>query len=391
VSADMFRHAEVLRLLDGILTDAMVADLARGVLGDPAATVDRWWIDPVDYQFGTPITKGAVRVRGVAADARSWSVFVKVVQAFRHWPMIDIMPPSLRQGALDTPLWRYEADLYTSRASELLPAGLRLPALHAVLDLGDDRIGIIVEDVAIADVSWDDGRFAQAARLLARMAVRLTKGDALPASGSRVPGGLSRLLYEGSLQTAVLPALADDRTWAHPLLTAWQDTLQRDLAELASRIPALLEHLNRLPQLMVHGDASPQNLLIPAGEPDTIVAIDWSLGELAAAGHDLAQLLIGLAHAGQLPVADLARVRDIIIDAYLEGLAEEGYACDREQVAHGLDGALAIRSAFTALPLDRLNEPSTNELDNLLRNRLQLTRYLCDLGLAMPLAPGMPN
>src|SRR5258706_769185 len=107
---------------------------------------------------------------------------------------------------------------------------------------------------------------------------------------------------------------------------------------------------------MVHGDASPQNLLIAAGEPYTFVAIDWSLGELAAAGQDLAQLLIGLAHAGQLPVAELARVRDIIVDAYMQGLAEEGYACDREHVAYGLDGALAIPSTFTDLPLDRLND-----------------------------------
>jgi hypothetical protein len=387
----MVRHGEVIRVLDGVLTDAMVADLARGVLGDPGGMVNRWWIDPVNYQFGTPTTKGAVRVRGVMADARGWSVFVKVVQAFRHWPMIDILPPGLRQDALDSPLWRYEADLYTSRVRELLPAGLRLPVLYDVVDLGDDRLGIIMEDVAIADVGWDDGRFAQAARLLARMAVRLTNGDALPASGSRVLGELSRVLYEGSLQTAVLPVLADDRTWARPLLSHWQDTLQGDLAELASRIPALLNHLNQLPQLMVHGDASPQNLLISAGEPDTFVAIDWSLGEYAAVGQDLAQLLIGLAHAGQLPVAELARVRDIIIDAYMQGLAEESYACDREHVANGLDGALAIRSAFTALPLDRLNDQPSHGLDNLFQTRLQLTRYLCDLGLAIPLTPSVPN
>jgi hypothetical protein len=387
VPADMVRHGEVLRLLEGVLTDATVVDLARQVLGDPAVAIDGWRVDPVDYDFGTPTTMGAVRIRGLTADARGWSVFVKVVQAFRYWPMLDMLPSGLRQRVLDSPLWRYEADLYASRVGELLPAGLRLPARHAVLDLGDDRVGIILEDVAIADVGWDERRFAQAARLIGRMAVRLTRADALPESASRVPGELSRLLYEISLQTLVLPALADRRTWAHPLMAAWQDTLQRDLSELAGRIPELLEQLNRLPQLMVHGDASPQNLLTPAGEPDTLVAIDWSLGGVAAVGDDLAQLLIGLAHAGQLPVGELTRVREIIIDAYLEGLAEEGYACDRRHVVYGLDGALAVRSAFTALPLDRLNEPRSDQIDGLLRDRLQLTRYLCDLGLALALAP----
>jgi hypothetical protein len=387
VSADMDRHAEVLALLEGILTDDVVADLARKVLGDAEAIRGSWWAEPVDYEFGTPTTKGAVRVRGVTGGERSWSVFVKVIQAYRHWPMIGMLPPGLRQRVLDSPLWRYEADAYTSEIGGLLPAGLRMPVLHAVLDLGDDRIAVVLEDIAIADTGWDDDRFAQAARLLARTSVRLTKADALPASGSRVPGEMSRLLYEFRLQLADLPALADDRTWAaHPQMAQWQQTLQPDLAELASRIPALLDWLDRLPQLMVHGDASPQNLLIPACEPDSFVAIDWSLGGINAAGDDLAQLAIGLAHAGQVPVAELPRIRDIVIDGYLQGLAEEGFSCDREHVAWGMDGALAIRSAFMALPLDRLTEAPSPQLDSLLHNRLQLTRYLCDLGLAIPLS-----
>ena len=79
-----------------------------------AAGCGSWRADPVSYDFGTPTTKGAVRLCGATQDGRSWSVFVKVVQAFWHWPHIDSMPPALRQQALDSPLWRYEADVYTS-------------------------------------------------------------------------------------------------------------------------------------------------------------------------------------------------------------------------------------------------------------------------------------
>ncbi len=360
-------------------TEDRVLDLARHALGDPEAALDGWRVDPVDYEFGTPTTKGAVRIRGRTADGRHWSVFVKVIQAFRNWPMLTMLPPDRQQQVLASSLWRYEADFYASPVGELLPPGLRRPVPYGVFDLGDDRFAIAMEDVAVADAGWDDHRFASAARLLGRMAVRLTRADALPASASREPGELSRLLYEFSLQTLIFPALAAPQTWAHPALAAWPDPLQRDLAVLAEHVPVLLEHLNRLPQLMVHGDASPQNLLIPAGAPDTLVAIDWSLGGVAAVGDDLAQLLIGLAHAGQLPVAELPRIREIIIIAYREGLAEEGFACERGQVAQGLDGALAVRSAFTALPLDRLDGLS----DDVVRQRLELTRYLCDLGLAL--------
>jgi hypothetical protein len=267
---------------------------------------------------------------------------------------------------------------------DLLPAGLRLPGLHAVLDLSDDRLAIVLEDVQIADAAWGDDRFAHAARLLARTSVRLTRADALPPSASRVPGEMSRLLYESRLMVADLPALADDRTWtAHPRLAAVAPNLQPDLVELGQRLPRLMTHLDQLPQLMVHGDASPQNLLIPAEDPGSFVAIDWSLGGVGPVGEDLSQLLIGLAHAGQLPVSELPRVRDVIIDGYREGLAEQQFAAERHQVACGLDGALAVRSAFTALPLDRLAEPPSQELDALIENRLHLTRYLCDLGLAI--------
>src|SRR5688572_2339059 len=159
----MTRHAEVLQLLNGIVTDAVVAELAGQALADPDAVVSKWCADPVAYDFGTPTTKGAVRLRGIADDARHWSVFVKVIQAYRHWPLIGMVPADRRQRVLDSPLWRYEADVYTSQLGDLLPAGLRLPGVHAVLDLGDDRVGIILEDVETADTAWDDDRFAWAA------------------------------------------------------------------------------------------------------------------------------------------------------------------------------------------------------------------------------------
>ena len=60
----------------------------------------------------------------------------------------------------------------------------------------------------------------------------------------------------------------------------------------------------------MHGDACPQNLLVPADDPGGFIAVDWSTGELAAVGYDLGGLLVGLAHAGRLEVADLPRTAD---------------------------------------------------------------------------------
>jgi len=161
--------------------------------------------------------------------------------------------------------------------------------------------------------------------------------------------------------------------------------LRADLNRLAERIPALIARLKRFPQLLTHGDASPQNLLVPADRPDTFVAIDWSLGGLAAPGDDLGQLLIGHAHAGILDVAELAALRPTIVDAYATGLRAEGAPGDEATVAYGLDGGIQLRSTFTALPLDRLAGPLTDELAAHLERRIALTRYLADLGLALTL------
>jgi hypothetical protein len=359
------------------LTDSAVAGIAAKTGVDPPR---RWWLDPVDYPFGTPTTLGAVRLRGP-----HWSVFVKVVRAFRHWPLVDTLPPEAREFVLGSPLWRYEADLYASRVGSLLPAGLRLPDVYTEMDLGDDRLAIVMEDVAVADVPWDTTRFARAAELLGRMAARLTRHDALPAAASRVPGEMTEQFYTNRLLIAELPAFADDGTWAHPLL-APHAGLRADLNRLGTRVPGVIARLKRLPQLMTHGDASPQNLLVPVDRPDTFVAIDWSLGGLAAPGSDLGQLLIGLAHAGALGVGDLPAIRTTIVDAYTAGLHAEGLQCTGSEVRYGLDGDLLLRSAFTALPLTRLHEPLTDELAAHLEQRLALTRYLVDLGLALETA-----
>ena len=375
----MFKDAEA--ALAATLTEETVAGLAAKAGADPP---HRWWIEPVDYPFGTPTTLGAVRLRGEPAAGPSWSMFVKVVRSFRHWPLIDTLPAAGRAKAIASPLWRYEADVYTSRVGSLLPDGLRLPTMHAECDLGDDHLAIVMEDVPIADVAWDTARFARAAELLGRMSARLTRYDALPASASRIPGEITEQYYDNRLVIAELPALADDGTWTHPML-ARHPNLRADLARLAERMPALIARLKLFPQLLSHGDASPQNLLVPADRPDTFVVIDWSLGGLAAPGDDLGQLLIGLAHAGILDVADLAALRPTIVDAYAAGLRAEGAPGDEATVAYGLDGGIQLRSTFTALPLHRLADPLTGELAAHLEHRIALTRYLVDLGLALPL------
>src|SRR6476620_9519360 len=96
--------------------------------------------------------------------------------------------------------------------------------------------------------------------------------------------------------------------------------LREDLIQLSEQIPAMLDRLAALPQAVGHGDACPQNLLIPADSPDTVVAIDLSWQNPEAIGFDLGQLLVGLAHTGDLSADELPTLHDELLAAFVDGL-----------------------------------------------------------------------
>jgi Phosphotransferase enzyme family len=333
----------------------------------------------VDYPHESPATEGLARLGG-----DGWSAFVKVVRSFRHWPRWASLPPEARDVLGDASVWRHEVALYTSELGDLLPAGMRLPGLHGVVDLGDDRMVLVLEDVDVDSAAWDRERYARAARLLGQLHVRMTAAERLPRRSTERPAELANIMYTSRLLPVALPALSADATWRHPLL-AGETTLRADLAELARRLPDLVAVAARLPQLYGHGDASPHNLLVPNHQPDTFVVIDWAMAGLAAAGDDLGQLLIGHAHDGVLAVDDLPALHELLVQAYVAGLGDEGYRLDEDVVRAGMDTGLSVRSAFTALPLERLDEPITDDLRRVFAGRIALTRYLVDLGLEVDL------
>jgi hypothetical protein len=363
-----------------------VPGIARAAIGRPEALVREWWVDDVAYQIGSPTTAALLRVRGVAVDGDRivpWSVFVKVLQAWRHWPLIDLVPAELGRRAATE--WRFEAEAYGSDLGARLPPGLRPPRLHRLQELGDDRVALWLEDVVTADAAWDRDRFRRAALLLGRMAGRTAEwSDLLQRRAGRDPRSWMRLYARTRLELVALPAIERDDTWADPLLSAAvDDELRSDLAELARRLPSLLDILDELPQVPTHGDACPQNLLVADDDPDGFVAVDWAMAHLGAVGFDLGQLIMGLAHDGMLGVAELAELHDDVLDAYAEGLAGEGVPVDLDDVRRGLDAGLAVRSAFTALPLDVVDAPPTDDLPAFMAARAALTRYLVDLGLGL--------
>lgn len=340
-----------------------LTDLVRESLRDPAAEIAEQRVEPVLPAPTMMATAGLHRVRGTTVTGAEWSFVVKSVHSVRHWPGLVMVPEHLRAQFVERFPWRTDIDAYL--AGEPLPPGLRMPRLHRLDDLGDDRLVAWMEDVRTVPEPWDLARYARAAALL---------GEVAASRPSEYNGNAGlRVIGEGPLPHLWLPALRDDATWAHPLVAPFaDDRLRADILALAARYDALLADLARLPHTRVHGDAAPQNLLVPADGSAEFVAIDWSWGDPAPIGFDLGQLIVGLANDGQIDPADLPAIHETILDAY---------GGDRDQVRVGYTRSMVLRSLWPALPLERLADEPTDELGELFRRRIGLARFIADLVL----------
>jgi hypothetical protein len=360
-------------VLDETATAHAVADLAAQALGRPVPP-QLPDVVPVAYPFGSPATGALLRVQGRDEARQPWSLFVKVLHHVRHWVLYPMLPPEFAEEFAAQFPWRSELDAWLPAFSDLLPEGMRLPTLHQVIDLGNDRLAVWMEDIRESDEPWDEQRYERAAWLLGRLTARGTAPEILAACP--YPSGFAlRMWAERGAKPTGIPPLADEAVWTHPWLTGQQD-LRSDLQALAEKIPAVLDRLDSLPQAMSHGDASPQNLLVPADEPDTFAVIDISFQSPHAVGFDLSQLVAGLVHAGLQPAAALRGIQDVVVDAFVTGLRDEGCEIPREQVEIGYVGSLLLRSGFTSLPYDTLSAPVEDQLrTTTFTERIALTRF----------------
>ena len=345
---------------------------------------------PIDYDWGSVATAGLWRADVTDAGATVATFFVKLVRHTRLWPGLGHMPTEEARAAfIDYYPWHYELDIHESAIEAVLPPGLRTPLLHGVVRPDADHMGLWWEFIDQRPEPWELGDYRFAARLLGQLAARRRAGAevnaALPELARKAQDSALRFYTQARVFTGVLPMLAAGDVWRHPVLreaVAMTDdaALPADMLALGERLPRLLDLLDKLPQTYAHGDATPQNLLLPAGEPGTIVLVDWGFGTLLPAGFDLGQLLVGLAHGGDSDLSQLAAIDAEIFPAYLDGMASEDYQADPDQVRLGYTGSLAARSALAAVPLELLSDgPADAGTMALITRRLRLTRFMLDL------------
>lgn len=361
------------------VTDAVLGAKVASLWGVPHVDLVSSTTSPVAYDLPSITTAARTWVSGVA-DAGSgpaeFRFFVKQVQHWRRSPLFASVPPEVREWAATTVPWQAEPLAYRSRLRDLLPDGLSMARCFGVHDLDDESRSIWLEEVDAVDTTWTDEVYAEAARLLGRLAG--SSGVAELAALDPLPWHIDHFV-QGRLAHGVIPMLLADDVWRHPLVAATFDERLRDrLREVAGRAGALGAEHASLPSAASHGDACPGNLLRVAGT-EGFVLIDFGFWRPQPLGHDLGQLVAGDIQLGARGAEDVAALDALVLDAYLDGLADEGHRADADVVRRGHAVSMMLFSGLPSVPFDLLGAPPDERLHDLCAARAALATYCLDL------------
>ncbi|MCW2846963.1 MAG: hypothetical protein JWR90_937 [Marmoricola sp.] len=363
------------------VTDEQLTRMVADLMGtDPAeTTLVCSSVEEVAYDLPAITTAGRFWVSGLAEVRGSevpWALFVKHVQAWSRSPLFQLVPVEVRPMAAASVPWRTEPLVYRSDLCDRLPAGLRMPRAVGVFDLDDLSASVWLEVVETRPVEWDLPRYARAAELVGRLAASPRTVEL--AGVGEFDFALTDYL-EGRLRHQVLPMLADQGLWSHPLVApAFDPGLRERLLAAADRAGSLVDELSSLPYGASHGDACPNNLLVPA-HGDDFVLIDFGFWGEMPLGFDLAQLLVGDVQVGRRSSAGLAEVDTAILRAYVAGLRAEGCRVPADVVrrAHALQ--LMIFTGLSTLPFELLDQEPTPALHHAAAERAAIARYSLEL------------
>jgi hypothetical protein len=360
--------------------DDELAAFVAADLGVRQATVLSSSVEVFPYSRPAITTAGRYLVTGSArtdtGEVRAFSFFVKVIHAYRRSPLRFAVPEHLRAEAAAFIPWRTEADLYRSDLRDRLPAGLAIPRAAAIRDLDEDSAAIWLERVPARRVCWDIERHAGAAYLLGRLAAcRAVAPLATAVHGARTP----RFYADTWLGHIVLPSLAGDDVWRHPLVRdAFDGGLRRRLLTAADALPVLLDELDDAYVATAHGDACTANLLV-ADDRDALVMVDLGFCGRAPIGTDLGQLILGEAQTGQRQAADLPGLEAACLPAYLAGIHAEDGTADLARLRRTHAALMTVFSALPSIPIEHLDDEPTPQLRRLFHGRAAIARFVLDL------------
>ena len=311
-----------------------MADVARGVTGDPAAELLEWTAAPIGDVEIIDTTGGLYRVDGRVRSDRAEVGWSGVLKVLKRPPLEECVDPA------SWCYWRREAEFYASELATGLPRPLRAPRAYGVID-GTDRAHVWMEYVAAPDGRWGLEDFRRAAHAAGLGAGAFLAGRRLPDEPWLARGFLRSLLADGGFwATKMHPETGD--AWRSPLAERFGARTRERVLELWADRDALLSIMDGLPHVFGHGDLHPRNILLPAGG-DEVVVLDWAFCGPFPVGNDVADLVYVAAWFCDIEIAELATFEQVAFAAYEDGLRAAGWHGDRRLVRLGFATAVALR------------------------------------------------
>lgn len=366
-------------MVDPFRTD-MLRRVAAAALDRPDVAADELGtvrVEVSDHRVDNMTTASLHLVSGTVADGATWRAFAKVLHPASSSPLMQYIPPDHHESVLRNLDWLDEPAVYRSALGRDLPDGIRLPRLFAI-DPHPDTIALWLEQVDDRS-AWELDDYRDAARALGAMAGRWPERRVVDELGldRRDLGDL----FFGKLASFDLPILADDSHWADAGVAAATDAdFRRDLQALIDRTPGRIAAAERLPHALSHGDATPHNLLLT---DDGLVAIDWSYGSSGPLGADLAQLFAGRFDTGDAAPGDAPQIAEVLLESYVDGLADEGIRADRAEVLAGWATHLAVRSVISSTVVEHRPDLDDAARVGLIEQRVAAARIGIDLERAL--------
>jgi hypothetical protein len=249
--------------------------------------------------------------------------------------------------------WKRELLAYQSGQLGDLPGGLTSPGFFGATEFSEQIVGVWLEDMT-DDIGthWPLAHYGTVARHLGQFNGAYLTADELPAWPWMSRGWVRALVNGSATPIEQLRASAD-----RPGVRDWyfEGDIERHLKVWDER-EKLLAALDRLPQTFLHRDTFRRNLFARRasdGSEET-VAVDWAYVGIGAVGEELASLVQASLVFSEIDMTDAHKLKEIVFDGYIKGLAEAGWHGDARLVRLGYSAGsvLIFELGYGSAPLD---------------------------------------
>lgn len=337
----------------------LLTDVVRQDQRSPTFEIADWTVEPINFAKILDTTGGLYRFSGRGNDRqgiRPWSIVLKMLN---RPPQDDVDPR-------DVFYWKRELLAFQSGLLADLPKAVRAPRCYGVIERDDGGWLWMEHIVQSTERRWSLEHFQRAAHQFGRFGGAYLTGKPLPDQF-----WLSKPLFRGMYAPSGFWATymnpdSPRNAWQSPVVQkAFAEPLRSKVLRMWAESPRFINALDRLPQVLCHNDLNRRNLMLrtAADGQEEVIALDWAWCGNGAIGLDAGWLVADSLLLFDYDPTQAADLETTVVDAYVAGLREAGWAGDERLARLGylITAAdwIGLLPGWGALNLD---EESTTDL-----------------------------